>query len=231
MTNIYADGRYLESNPSWHSEDSSWKAGHIHAILQDNKISPTSICEVGCGAGQVLTSLASSYEPFVQFSGFEISPQAYEICRKSEQENLRFTLGNLLERSDLHFDVALAIDVFEHAEDYFGFLRRINERAVYKVFHIPLDLSVQALLRPTRLMHARDHVGHIHYFTKETALATLIDSGHEIIDWRFTNGALELPVESVGARVLNIPRRIISYFSSELAARLLGGFSLLVLTK
>ena len=46
--------------------------------------------------------------------------------------------------SEIKVETALLMDtVLEHLEDYFGFLRKLKTRATYKVFHIPLDLSVQ----------------------------------------------------------------------------------------
>ncbi|MDX9745689.1 MAG: hypothetical protein WCX84_00020 [Syntrophales bacterium] len=92
-----------------------------------------------------------------------------------------------------HFDIVMAIDVFEHVEDCFGFLRKLKEKAEYKIFHIPLDLSVQTVLRSFPIIHGRKSVGHIHYFTKETALETLKDTGYLIIDYFYTGGSLELP--------------------------------------
>lgn len=38
----------------------------------------------------------------------------------------------------------------------------------------------------------RRSVGHIHYFTKETALALLEDTGYRVIDHGYTWGATEL---------------------------------------
>jgi hypothetical protein len=75
-----------------------------------------------------------------------------------------------------HFDIVMAIDVFEHVEDYFGFLRKLRGKAEYKIFHIPLELSVQSVLRSSIIIEGRKSVGHIHYFTKETALETLKDT-------------------------------------------------------
>ncbi len=125
----------------------------------------------------------------------------------------------------------MAIDVFEHIEDYFGFLRKLKNKAVYKIFHIPLDLSVQSVFRSSRLMNARSSVGHIHYFTKETALATLKDTGYEVVDYFYTNSSLELPNLSWKANLMKLPRKLLFQLDSDLAARVLGGFSLLVLAK
>jgi hypothetical protein len=49
--------------------------------------------------------------------------------------------------------------------------------ARHKLFHIPLDLSVQAAIRKNGLLTRRDNFAHLHYFTKETALRTLTDVG------------------------------------------------------
>ena len=51
---IYTNGYYLEKNPTWHVEDSSWKAKNIIKMMKRNNIVPKTICEVGCGAGEIL---------------------------------------------------------------------------------------------------------------------------------------------------------------------------------
>lgn len=57
---MYIDGAYLEKNPLWHVDESSFKAKHILRMLQENHLQPKSICEVGCGAGEVLKLLQPS---------------------------------------------------------------------------------------------------------------------------------------------------------------------------
>ena len=80
-------------------------------------------------------------------------------------------------------------------------------------------------------MHARNSVGHLHHFVKDTALATREDSGYKIIDYFYTAGALELPTISLKTKLANLPRKILFYFNQDLAVRLFGGFSLMVLTE
>ena len=62
--------------------------------------------------------------------------------REQVNERFHFELGDVTKISERFFDVILVLDVIEHLEDYFSFLRTIKERALYKIFHIPLDLSV-----------------------------------------------------------------------------------------
>lgn len=125
----------------------------------------------------------------------------------------------------------MAIDVFEHVEDYYGFLRNLKKIGKYKVFHIPLDLSVQAVLRSTPMAWTRATFGHLHYFTKETAFAALSDTGYEVVDWFYTKGSLEIPNRRWKANIMKLPRRLLFSFNQDLAVRILGGFSLLVLAK
>lgn len=228
---IYEDGTYLEQNPTWHEEDLPWKAEQIIKILKQNKIYPSTICEIGCGAGEILNCLSNEYGDNVVFSGFEVSAQAFNICREKEKQNLHFFFEDLLCKKELIFDVAMAIDVFEHVEDYFGFLRGLKEKATYKIFHIPLDLSVQMVFRSSPIMARRHSVGHIHYFTKETALATLQDTGYKVVDYFYTRGALELSDRGWKADLLKLPRKLSFSLHQDWAARILGGFSLMVLAK
>jgi len=228
---IYENGTYLDNNPTWHEEDSPWKAKQIEKILKKNNVNPSTICEVGCGAGEILNYLANSYGANVIFSGYEISSKAFEICKKKEKQNLHFFIKDLLDERDASFDVIMAIDVIEHVDDYLGFLRKFKAKGEYKVFHIPLDLSLQSVLRSSRILRDRASVGHIHYFTKETALATLKDMGYEVVDYFYTRGSLELPNRSWKVNILKLPRKLFFSIHQDLTVRILGGFSLLVLAK
>ena len=228
-TTIYSDGTYFRNNPDWHADDSAWKARHIASILERNGVAPSSVCEVGCGAGEVLRNVAREVPAASSFVGYDISPDAYRLCASKSGGKFDFRFGNMLEEP-VEFDVAMAIDVFEHVEDYFDFLRRLRTKATYKVFHIPLDLSALALARnePARM---RKSVGHIHYFDKETALAALRETGHEIIDWRYTSGRTELPNLGWKSRLMKGPRKLLFRLAPDFSARMLGGYSLLVLAR
>lgn len=228
---VYENGTYLKNNPTWHEEDSAWKTRQINKILTKNNVKPISVCEIGCGAGEILNCMTQSYGENVDFSGYEISPQAFSICKKKEKPNLKFHSQDLFLEENARFDVVMAIDVFEHVEDYFGFLRKLRPMGTYKVFHIPLDLSVQTVFRSEPIMKGRREVGHIHYFTKDTALATLNDTGYQVIDYAYTSGSLDLPNRGFRANLLKLPRRLLFSLKQDFAVRLLGGFSLMVLAR
>ncbi len=227
----YTAGEYFKNNPTWHEEDSPWKAKQIHKMLLKNHLSPKRIGEVGCGAGEILNQLHLVLPETTSFAGFEISPQAHEISKKKTKERLKFHMDDFLHQPDNSFDLLLAIDVFEHIEDYYTFLRQIHQKASYVIFHIPLDLSVQRVLLSKPILKRRKEVGHIHYFTKETALATLEDTGYEIIDHFYTSSSLDLPTTSWVYKLGKIPLRISGFINKDMTARILGGYSLLVLVR
>ena len=220
---------YLKNNLTWHVEDSPWKANQIIKMLNRNSISPKSVAEVGCGAGEILNQLHMSMSNDVSFTGYDISSDAIKLASSREKERLEFKHENFLE-TNASFDLLLMIDVFEHVDDYLGFLRLCKSKAKNTIFHIPLDLSAQAVLR-NKLMDGRSSCGHLHYFMKETALATLADSGYDIVDFFYTAVSLDLPSKTLKSKIAVLPRKILFKANEDIAAKLLGGFSLLVLTK
>jgi cyclopropane fatty-acyl-phospholipid synthase-like methyltransferase len=228
---IYTEGKYLEENPAWHIEDSPWKAEHIRRIITQNMLEPKTICEVGCGAGGILEQLQAKMNPSCLFWGYEISPQAFELCQSRSNQRLNFELGDLQNKQNIFFDLMLVIDLIEHLEDYFGFLKNIKPKSEYKIFHIPLDISVQSVLRLTPILNLRESVGHIHYFTKEIALEALKDSGYEIVDYFYTAGYVELPAKSMRNHLARIPRQLLYSIHQDLAVRVMGGYSLMILAK
>ncbi|MDQ6631910.1 MAG: class I SAM-dependent methyltransferase [Verrucomicrobiota bacterium] len=222
----YLDGQYLDKNPTFHVEDSPWKAGQITRILKKNSLRPSSIAEIGCGAGEILVQLLPQFQQS-SFFGYELSPQAYELCKKRANEKIHFFNSDLFEEPDKLFDLLLCIDVIEHIEDYFTFLRRLKQHGKAFVFHIPLDMNVQMVFRSAPIIGVRKAVGHLHYFSKDTALAALADCGYEVMDWFYTPHGTDRP-KSAKAKLLNLPRRVLSFFNADLTARVLGGYSLLV---
>ena len=84
------------------------------------------------------------------------------------------------------------------------------------------------MLRGKPILAARQTIGHLHYFTKDTALAVLRDCGYEIIDWNYTHGAESLPNRALRTRILNVARRLIGVVNEDLSVRLMGGASMVL---
>lgn len=230
MLEIYQSETYAENNPSWHEEDAPWKAQQIARIISKNAVTFDTLCEVGCGTGDILLNLERAFN-FSKGYGYEVSPHAYQRAKRKETSRTKFYLESVFDAAAPPFDVMLAIDVIEHVEDYIGFVKQMRPLAKYKIFHIPLDLSVQSLFRERPIMNLRKSVGHLHYFFKESALATLRDCGYRIIDHAYTAGRLELPNQALSSRLMKIPRRAMFSLNQDLTVRVLGGYSLLVLAE
>jgi SAM-dependent methyltransferase len=229
-TSLYIDGRYEALHPTWHSEDSAWKAQHVAEMLRLNRIAPATVCEIGCGAGGILQALQAQSPSNCNFIGYEISPQAYARCARHANDKLNFVYGDFLEEPPPNVDVLLCMDVVEHIEDYLGFLRRIRGSAQYKLFHVPLDLSLQGILRGVPEA-VRKSAGHLHYFTRKLFLNALRETGYQVVNWTYTGAAVDLPARSVAMACARYPRKLMFAVAPETTSLVLGGFSLLVLAK
>jgi hypothetical protein len=228
---LYTSGDYLKLNPGWHVEESPWKAKQVMRMMMKNNLAPATICEVGCGAGEILNQLQEQMDDSCLFWGYDISPQAFELSKSRANERLLFKLADIRQEKDAFFDVMLVMDVIEHLEDYFSFLREIRAKSQYKILHIPLDLSVQTIVRRDALLKVRKSYGHIHYFSKEIALQMLKDVGYEVLDHFYTAGSIELSTHEIGRNMLKLPRKLFLGIHKDLAVRILGGFRLLILAK
>jgi SAM-dependent methyltransferase len=231
---VYISGEYLAKHPGWHSDVSPQKAQEIMKMIKISGIKPKTIGEVGCGAGGILVELQKQMDNSCAFQGYDISPQSIEIAREKENEMLHFKHADFIEQN-AYFDLLLMIDMIEHVEDCFSFLRNVKSKGEYKMIQFALDLTVGALLRPDTLLGFRSthgHVGHVHYFTKNIALAMLEDLGYEIVDHFYTL----IPVSpdaplSWEVGLLKIPRAIFYRLNTDAAVRFIGGYKLLVLAK
>ncbi|OWV83235.1 class I SAM-dependent methyltransferase [Rhizobium sp. R693] len=230
MEDIYISDQYAELNPTWHEEDSPWKADQIAKIIEKNGLTFSSLCEVGCGTGEILLNLARAY-PNAKFDGYEVAPHAYQRARLKTTGNVSFHLQDILQVPDVHYDILVIADVIEHVEDYISFIKGLRALARYKIFHIPLDLSVQSVLRGWPITNLRKNVGHLHYFFKETALATVKDCGYSVVDYAYTASRIELPNQAFSSKLMSLPRKLLFPLNPDLAVRVLGGYSLLVLAE
>jgi SAM-dependent methyltransferase len=221
---MYNDGCYLSKNPGWHENDATWKASHVLSLLGDRNFRPESIVDIGCGTGGVLEAIADALNG-TRLVGYDPSPQAIGLVERSKRVELRVGTPEDVHE---HYDLLLSLDVFEHVEDYIGFLRSLRPIADWFMFHIPLDISAQSVVRERPLLTVRSAVGHLHYFMRGTALAALETAGFEIACDKllFPN---DMPGRRAKTRMANIPRNVGRRLSPQLSARILGGSTLLVL--
>jgi SAM-dependent methyltransferase len=224
----YLDGTQLAASPDWYESDAAWKAERVRELMRKHRMEPRSICDVGCGTGGVLDHLSRTLPSTTKLVGYEMSPQAIALAPVERRQRITFE-SDLGEAAKGRFDLMLVLDVIEHVDDYLGFLRRLLGSARSFIFHIPLDVSVQTVLRVSPFTRARESLGHLHYFSRDTALATLHDTGYTILDEVLTQPGIDLWRGK--SRLARLPRKVAFRLSPRLAARVMGGFSLLVLAR
>lgn len=200
-------------------------------MLTQRALQPKTVCDVGCGVGAVLTGLQAQLPTDCVCWGYDVSPDAIKRASAHGNDKLHFGVRDVRrEPCDTFFDLILVLDVFEHVEDYMGLVRDIRLTGDLKLFHIPLDLSVQAVVRRNGLLRRRDEFAHLHYFTKETALRTLTDVGYKLVDYFFTPRCIELGDRLV-QKLARGPRKLCFALAPHLTVRILGAYSLLVLAR
>ena len=225
MRDIYVSGEYLKNNEDWHASRAGWKAGHVIRGLEAVGVKPATLCDIGCGTALTLNAVASHFG-LSHAVGFEPSSDA-PVHPETQAIVERRQMG--VEATSDHFDVALMLDVFEHVEDYYGFIRSSGRVADHVVFHIPLDANLVTLVK-SGFMGPRDRIGHLHYYTPETALATLRDCGFKVLHWHFTKAGWDGPDRNPNSP-LNLVRRLLFALSPKLQQRLTGGLALLAVTR
>ena len=243
---FYSSDAYIKNNPDWHVDAAPWKAGSVLEMIGRNHLKPTTVGEVGCGAGEILRIMQQHLSEECSFMGYDIAPQAIELAKTRENAKLHFKLADFEQEHDASFDILLIVDVLEHFEDCFKFLRTIKTRSDYKLFQIPLDIFVLSVLR-NELLDFRHATGHLHFYTKDLILEVLQASGYNILDVFYTLPPLEAtPWKSVrnnprklAVKLLKMAKRglqrlpgnIVYAINQDLAVRIFGGWRLMVLAQ
>ena len=91
--------------------------------------------------------------------------------------------------------------------------------------------SASAVLRGRPLLNVRSKTGHIHYYTKDLAIATLKDCGFGIVHWCYSGAAINYPQHTLKTRLALLPRLALYALHKDFGIRALGGETLLVLAR
>ena len=222
------NSQYFNNVPTWHAEHSPWKAGNILKLIHKNQITPASIAEIGCGAGEILNQLHSKLPVTTQLYGYDISSDAITLAKTREKNRLEYFNENLLD-ANRHVDLLLMIDVMEHVENYYDFLKRCRKKANCMILAIPLDVSIRTIFQPGIVKGRRDTFGHIHYFNANTALLTLENCGFEIVDHFFTQMGFD--TKTLGLFPHLVIKTMYALFGKRWTADIVGSHTLYALVK
>jgi len=229
---FYTEGGYYQRNPDWHQEGSKFKADLVLDLIKKFQLPTGLIVEVGCGAGEILVELRRNLPSACALKGYDISPQAIQIAAKKATAQLSFHLEDYAQLNLKKADLVLVLDVVEHIDDVYSFLRRLRDKGRNFIFHIPLDMSCRTLVKPHVLLQQRTEVGHIHYFTEETMLWMLRDVGFDVEFLMYTKPDVDLvKPRSFKQWVKKILRKFSYSINQKLSVKLWGGYSALVLAK
>lgn len=224
----YTAGSYAATNHDWHESDATWKAKQVARMLDSHGLRPESICDIGCGTGGVLDELDSLLDWETKLTGYEVAQEAFKHSPADRITRIELVQG-AHDMDQRTFDLMLCLDVFEHIEDYYGFLRSIRSKAPLVVFHIPIEHAVTTALSPGPILKSAMQVGHIQHFSAAVALEALRYSGYEILDSVHTVPAREFQAQGARQAFGRAVRVAAASINVDLAARLMTGFSLLVL--
>lgn len=232
MSSFYTDGTYLSNNPTWHAQDAPWKLMHIRRVLAQAQLPAFStVIDVGCGSGEIIKQWAMQ-APQLQFTGWDISPQACELARRQLPKQVRILEGEKFPTGP--FDLALAIDVLEHIADASLWFKQFLTLAPYAVLHVPLDLSLRSWLFPQLLERERQQVGHVHFFTARSLSCFLQEHGCQVLAAHYTNKYVECPpaLPRFKSKVGMFIRRMAHKgLPPACAAACVGGYSLMLVIK
>lgn len=243
VSDFYTNDMYIKKNPGWHVGSSPWKAAGILRMIRRHALQLQTVCEIGCGAGEILRILQQELDPDCTFVGYDIAPQAIDLAKARENAQLHFHRADFAQQDTVSFDLILMIDVLEHIENCFQFLRDIRPKSQYKMFLLPLDISAAAVVR-NELIDYRHATGHLHFFTKDIAIEVIQEAGYEILDAFYLLPPLDPSPWSLHPlrclrKVIRLTKRglqrfpghMLYTFHRDLAVRLFGGWKLMVLVR
>lgn len=236
VTNLYTSGEYAVAHPTWHAEDSPWKAKQILKILRPCLSSQgfMRICEIGCGVGVVLAELQGNLRELKVESvcvGYDVAPAAIKqaIDIHGQSDILRFECCDVLSKPALECDLCLLIDVLEHLLDPVGFLQELHHRGVRQfIVNLPLENSLINIVRG-KTDPRRSRVGHLHFWDTYSALSIIERAGLRVVQWFYAHEVdVDIRYHRTKASVLAyVPRKLLLAMAPKLCVHLLGGASML----
>ncbi len=236
--NIYTTGEYIQKNHSYHIEDSSFKWNNFLKILKKfnfNFENINSVTEVGCGSGQILVEARESgfFKKNCEFEGYDINQDAINLAKKNSS-NVKFFKEDFIIFSKEKRDLIIAADVFEHVENSYNFLSSLKKKGNFFLFNIPLEISLTSMVRKKNIFeHSFRDVGHLHFYTKRTAILLLETCGFEILVCDYANNRFKeiKDKKSFKQIFIAIPQFLIGLLNIDLASSIFGGYSLVVLAR
>lgn len=240
LNKSYDTEEYYQSN-YWEgreANDSDYKVELFKRFIRrhpDFIVNKTTFAEIGCGQGafvfpfeKYLKTLKKEYKIY----GYDISTYAIGIAKeKNTSDNIEFSIGSAAELSD-GIDLVFVIDVLEHVENTYQFLRDIAIKTNNVIIYMPIESSVCHLFAGKQSASYK-RFRHIHFFSWESAILLIEHSPFEIVDYQFTIPAhklSDLNPSSMSYYVLAL-RKLFYKINERFANLLVGGHVMLMLRR
>jgi ubiquinone/menaquinone biosynthesis C-methylase UbiE len=169
------DGADAQLYADWRALGATGKADHVTQLCRDAGIHPTTILDVGCGDGALLTELR--HRRFGQtLQGVEITEAAVRIANeRAEINSVQLYDGARLEFPDGAFDLGIASHVLEHVPHPAALLAEMGRACKAVVMEVPLEANMSAR-REAKREHAEE-VGHLQRLDRTAARAIVTRAG------------------------------------------------------
>ncbi len=229
MEEHYTSGAYWQTHAD---ADSTFKADLLLSTIKKSGLSITpqmSGVEVGCGTGSFLAAWYAR-TGMQALAGTDIAANAIEIARQLYADlPLDFSVASAAQLPG-RTDHIYVMDVVEHVEDPYAFLRHLHGQSDLLFLHLPIEQSLSHLLakKPTKSLEMYQH---LHFYSWETAQLLVTQCGYEIVGYQFT-AAAPLSINLPGSKVAKLFRqlRLYSYKINEtVSTTLFGGPVMLIL--
>jgi SAM-dependent methyltransferase len=165
----------------WRALGARSKAAHAFDLCSRAELFPTTLVEIGCGDGALLSELSGLA---AVVDGFELSPTAIELARRRNipgARRLEAYDGTRVPAGDGAYDLAVLSHVLEHVPDPAPLLAEAARVASHVLVEVPLEANRSAARPAKRAEAAR--IGHLHAFDREQVQALLAQTGlHPIAD-------------------------------------------------
>ena len=169
-----ADAAEAERLGRWRALGARSKAAHVRRLLEQTKLRPRRVVEIGCGDGALLAAL-QGFAPVMD--GFELSGPAAEIARRNAPGARRVETFDGLEvpAEDGEYDLALLSHVIEHVPNYLPLVAEAARVANEVLIEVPLEDNRSAR-RPAKREEAA-RIGHVHAFARGDLRDLLEEAG------------------------------------------------------
>jgi SAM-dependent methyltransferase len=159
----------------WRALGARSKAAHAFDLCSRAGLFPTTLVEIGCGDGALLSELSGLA---AVVDGFELSPTAIELARQRGipgARRLEAYDGTRVPAGDGAYDLAVLSHVLEHVPDPAPLLAEAARVASHVLVEVPLEANRSAVRPAKRAEAAR--IGHLHAFDRAQVLTLLAQAG------------------------------------------------------